>query len=148
MNRRTRQRVTTLALTSMLVRLVLVAAFAPLIPSLTNASSGATQSIAGFVSVQCATHGTMQLPATDFGIVDGTTDVSSDQPGKAVDTLPRFCPYCIALTPGMPPIELTNWIATLRPALNPLHPTRDAATPRKHQPHTLAEARAPPLSFA
>jgi len=75
-----------LALAAIAVRLVVVAAFAPLMPALAAAQAG------GATTVICAEHGLMQIAASPDAPAERT---GSDEDPRS--DAPRFCPFCLSL---------------------------------------------------
>jgi len=126
-----RRRIATLAISSLLIRLLLMAAFIPL--GVTG-SVNAAGSNDNFETVFCVVHGPMQLAATDGSGEE--SDQSSDKP--------RFCPVCSNLiplawvTPGTPG-PTAPALTTARLTLLKADATFEARTQLR------PPARAPPL---
>lgn len=138
MRRTTRKHIARLAIASLLVRVMLVAVFAPLAGALTTNHATGLEAADGsqLMVVLCDTHGAMTVPASDLGLgPDG------DQPTTAP---PVFCPFCLAVVEDFVAADasVTVW-APIREA--------DAKQPPTHararrtvldRPH--AQPRAPP----
>ncbi|MEO1544242.1 MAG: DUF2946 family protein [Pseudomonadota bacterium] len=142
MRRTTKRHIARLAIASLLVRVMLVAVFAPLLPSLTAANTPTVFDADGnqLVTVLCATHGSMTIPAADLGLGASTSDAETDAP---ISQQPVFCPFCLTLAADLP--GLTSTAALWAPLAQPItHSRHRLSAPRTIQPQTSAQPRGPP----